>query len=189
MGRHGQLAFWYLLTMAAFASSLAAQQPAVKLAPLPPINPNQAHLSQTLGGLDAPGSTLAYQESSGILAAGSEQGTIHYWDKSVTLGVRTGDRTAQILPAHKGPVTALAWAKGGLLASAGIDNKLLLWAMPEGRLVHALPVPGAVRALSMTADGQLLASGGDSGIVQLWDTKSGKPGNQLGGHSDWILCL
>ena len=188
MGRHGRFAFGSLLT-AALASSLLAQQPAAKPAPLPAINPGQAHLSQTLGGLDAPAFALAYQESTGILAAGSEQGTIHYWDKTVTLGVRTGDRTAQMLLAHRGPVTALAWAKTGPLASAGIDRKVFLWAMPEGRLVHTLPVSSGVRALNMTADGQLLASGSDDGVIQLWDTKTGKPVNQLSGHSDWILCL
>jgi WD40 repeat protein len=189
MGRGFQHGICFLLTAAAFASYLAAQQPAAKPVPLPPINPNQAHASLVLGGLDGPGTALAYSEATGILAAGCAQGTIHYWDKSVTLGIRAGGRTAEVLHAHQGPVTSLAWSKGGALASAGVDKRVLVWAMPEGKILLTLTAISAVRALAVNPDGTVLASAGDAGVIQLWDLRTGKPVNQFSGHADWVLSL
>src|SRR6202011_3508155 len=101
---------------------LLAQPPA-----LPPIAPNQARLAQTISGLDGPGFALAYSEHSGILAAACERGTIPYWHKDVLMGIRTGEDTPNLLQGHTGPVLALAWNGGPLLASAGADQKVLVW--------------------------------------------------------------
>jgi len=165
-------------------SSAAQQSPA-----RPAINPGNAHLVQTLGGLDGPGLALAYHEPSGILAAGCEAGTIQYWDREITLGIRAGDSPPGVLQAHAGAVTALAWGKGPWLASAGIDNKVNIWAMPEGKLLASFPAPAAVRALSMTPDGKQLAVAGEAPDIQLWDITTAKLVTQWAGHPDWILTL
>jgi WD40 repeat protein len=153
------------------------------------IAPNQARLDQTIGGLDGPGVAIAANEPAGILAAACEHGTIHYWKKPVILGVRAGDKTPNLLKRHQGTITALAWGGGPVLASAGIDRKLLLWSMPDGTLLHTLPIASTVRALCMTADGKLLASAGEDAVIQLWDVTTGKPGLKLTGSTDWILGL
>ena len=44
-----------------------------------------------------------------------------------------------------------------MLASAGVDRKVLLWSMPDGTLQHTLAVDGMVRALAMSPDGSTLA--------------------------------
>src|SRR5262249_174241 len=111
----------FLLLFALFIG----QQPA-KPPDLPPINPAQARLEQTLGGLDGPGFAVAADEESGMLAVGCERGAIAYWDKDVALGVRGGGNAVQALSGHQGPVLALAW-RGGVLASAGADQKVILW--------------------------------------------------------------
>jgi WD40 repeat protein len=170
------------------SSAAVGQQPA-KAPPLPPIAPNQARLAQTINDLDGPGFASAYSEETGILAAACEHGTIQYWHKDVLLGVRVGDGTPNILKGHAGPVTALVWDGGPVLASAGADHKVLLWDVGDHRILHTLPGGGIVRALAMTPDGKLLASAGDDPTIQLWDPATGKPGHKLQAHTDWVLAL
>ncbi len=164
------------------------QQPAGRLEVLPQINPGQARLAQTISGLDGPGLSLAYDESSHLLAAGCESGTIHYWNGSVTLGVRAGSNTPHVLHAHRGPVTALAWQPGGFLASAGVDGKIVLWSMPEGVVTRILPLQASVRALRFSPDGRLLASAGEGSSIEIWDVAAGKPAHTLPAV-DWVLAL
>jgi WD40 repeat protein len=123
------------------------------------------------------------------LAAGCERSTIHYWNKAVTFGIRAGDATPNVLSGHQGPVTALAWNGGSLLASAGADQKIFLWNMPDGQIANTLAATSMVRALAMSPDGKLLASAGDDPAIQLWATNTGKVGPKLAGHSDWVVTL
>lgn len=171
-----------------FAAGALAQPPG-KPPPLPAINPATARLDQTITGLDGPGLAVAANDEAGLVAAGCEHGTIQYWGKGVTLGVRTGERTPNVLRAHQGPVTGLAWGTGGVLASAGADGKLIVWDMPEGKARHTLTAQGPLRALAMSADGRFVAAAGDGGAVLVWDTASGKPKATLAGHTDWVLAL
>ncbi|MCB0108148.1 MAG: hypothetical protein KDE53_19635, partial [Caldilineaceae bacterium] len=76
---------------------------------------------------------------------------------------------------------------GQLLASGGHDNTIRLWALPTA--ASAAPVfnpttsgtpcrvlaghMDAIRSLSFSPDGQLLASGSDDGAVSLWDLSAG----------------
>src|SRR5438105_1242529 len=92
------------------------------VAGLPPINPAQARPDQVIPGLDGPGFSIAASDTGGYLAAGCERGTIHYWTKDVSLGVRSGAFAPSVLKAHEGPVLALA-CHGPTLVSAGADQK------------------------------------------------------------------
>ena len=96
-----------------------------KLPPSPAINPAQARLDQTIGGLDGPGLVVASSDRAGMIAVGGEGGTIQYWAKDVAQGIRAGGRTPNQLMAHIGPVTALAWGGGTVLASAGADQDVV----------------------------------------------------------------
>lgn len=167
---------------------LAIGQPPAKPPELPPINPAQARLDQTLGGLDGPGFAVAADEDSGMLAAGCERGAIPYWNKDVSMGVRSGANTVHALRGHQGPVLALAW-RGAALASAGADQKVILWNIGDGKPRHTLTAGAAVRALALSPDSKVLASAGDDNAVQLWDTATGKAATKLAAHTDWVLAL
>lgn len=163
---------------------LAIAQP-----PAPPvINPAQARLDATLSGLDGPGFAIAADEDTGFLAAGCERGTIPYWSKDVSMGVRAGTGAVHFLNGHQGPVLALA-SRGNVLASAGADQKIQLWHVAEEKPRLTLTASAGVRALAISPDGKLLASGGDDKNVQLWDTATGKPTTKLAAHTDWVLAL
>lgn len=173
----------------AFLSLALAQQPPPKPPALPPINPAQARFDQALGGLDGPGFAIAFNEETGILAAACEHNTIQYWNKGEIMGVRSGDRTPNLLKGHKGPVTALAWSNGPVLASAGADKQLVLWHMPDGKVLHTLKTEGLLRCLAMSPDGKIVAGGADNNAIQLWDVATGKPTTKLTDHTDWVLSL
>src|SRR5262245_20775150 len=175
----------------AFVSSWAVGQQPAKPPALPPINPAQARLDQTLGGLDGPGFGIAYNEQAGLLAVGCDQGSIHYWPKGVFLGVRAGERTPHVLHGHNGAILAIASTSGAVLASGGADQKVVLWEWPDGRVLHTLDAGAPVRALAMSPDGKTVAAGGDGTAIRLWDVANGKPGSGVGlkAHTDWLLCL
>jgi WD40 repeat protein len=52
-----------------------------------------------------------------------------------------------------------------------------------------LKAPDTVRAVALTNDGKMLASGGDDGPVQLWDPVAGKEVRKLEGPKDWLLAV
>lgn len=182
-----------LVLLAAVAGlPLSAQQktPEVKPPALPPINPAAARLDQTITGLDGPGFAIAYRDAADRLVAGCERGTLQVWRKDVLLSIRSGSGTGNKVEAHAGPVVALAWQGGRILASAGSDRKIVLWNMTEGKPVHTIEnADTQIKALAMSPDGKLLASAGESMTVHLWDVESGKPVAKLAEHKDWVLCL
>lgn len=183
---HGAALIAALTILFASVSALAQQPPKTEL---PPITPNATRLDQTLGGLDGPGFALAYDETTGILAAACEGRSIHYWDKAVTQGIRGGSATPNVLKEHAGPITALVSSGGSVLASASTDKKLIFWHLPDGQIVKSLTTDQVVRALAMSPDGKTLASAGEDAVIQLWDVPSAKAGAKLSGSADWILCL
>src|SRR5262245_30962427 len=106
-----------VLAAGLLTAPLAAQQPQPP-PPLPAIAPAQARLDQTIAGLDGPAYAVAVCEEGGLVAAGTEQGSIPCWSKDVLMGVRAGQGSSQTLRGHAGPILDLAW-RGPVLASAG----------------------------------------------------------------------
>ena len=123
-------------------TSVSGQPQPAKPPALPPINPALAHLDQTVGGLDGPGLAVAVKESGDLLAAAGERGTIQFWGKDVSMGIRAADGTPNVLQGHDGPVTALAWNGGPVLASAGADRKIVLWDVAGEKALHTLTSAG-----------------------------------------------
>src|SRR5947208_6445426 len=69
------------LAIAIGSAACASAQPP-KTPALPPINPAQARLDQTLGGLDGPCYALAVGENAEVLIAAGERGTLLAWPRS-----------------------------------------------------------------------------------------------------------
>jgi WD40 repeat protein len=176
--------------IAVVSSPLSAQKPPAPKPPVfPPINPAIARLDQTITGLDGPGFCIAYGDAAKVLYAGCERGTIQVWHKDVLLNIRKGSGTADVLRGHQGPVLALAWNGGPIMASAGLDRKVLLWSVKEGTTVQSIASPAILRTLAMSPDGKQLAGGGEDPAIQLWDLPAAKPGLKLTDHQDWVIAL
>lgn len=173
----------------AWLSAAGAQQPPPKGPMLPAINPALARPDQTATTkLDGPGLGVTWSEEVGLLLAACEGQSLHYWHKDVAMGIRVGDNTVHVLKGHAAPVTAVV-AAGTTFASAGADGKVLVWRLPDDRILHTLNAGGVVRALAVAPGGKMLASAGDDGTLQLWDPATGKPGTKLTGPTDWQLAL
>jgi len=145
-----------------------------------------------------------------LVASGSGDGTVRLWETSTarpltTIRGHTGAAFAVALPAD-----------GHLVASSGGDGTVRLWESPfaEGdaaerwtgrraNVGHSTARPpsaasggrplatlqghtGTVWAVALSADGQLVASGGGDGAVRLWESTTGRPLATLQGHRGTI---
>jgi WD40 repeat protein len=78
--------------------------------------------------------------------------------------------------AHESYVLDLLFSGDGrILASAGMDNLIKLWAMPGGELIRSLEGhEKSVNSISLSSDGRRLASGSTDGTVRLWSFPHGE---------------
>ena len=74
--------------------------------------------------------SLAWNPKFNVLTIGLSSGRIYSWDASSRATVETSQK-------HQGPVTHLVYrTEGDLFASAGADNRLLIWNLRDGRLLY-----------------------------------------------------
>jgi WD40 repeat protein/transcriptional regulator with XRE-family HTH domain len=145
-----------------------------------------------------------------VVASGGQDGIVRLWEASTgrlltTLAGHTGGLWGVALSAD-----------GELVASGGADGTLRVWQAPfadgdaaerwAGRTVvsgHSPARPpsaasgarlkatlrdgiGAVWSLALSPDGRLIASGGEDGMVRLWEVSSGRRLATLRGHTSAV---
>lgn len=91
-----------------------------------------------------------------------------------------------LMRGHRNAVLEVAWfADGGRLASCGADGSVRLWDAAAGAQLRRLArgVRGAVNAVAPHG-AQLLAAGGDDGLVRVWDGRQRRPAHVLGGAGE-----
>jgi WD40 repeat protein len=144
------------------------------------ISEGEAEAQLQLTGHTGPIYALAFNPAGNSLASAGEDGTTQLWDAT------TGDNLAILTPSSAeanqdaGPVYGLAFnPAGNFLATAGQDGLVRIWDVDSSQQVTGLPSTGApVRALafrpalpdasSEERTDDLLAIGGDDGLVRLW---------------------
>jgi len=112
---------------------------------------------QDLVGHQRPAKSLAFSPDGKMLASGSEDGTIRFWD------IPSGQPRA-IIRAHTMPVLAVRFSPDGkTIASGSLADGLKLWNVGDGSVAANLPLPpqprGLVSSLVFTSDGKKLAAG------------------------------
>jgi WD40 repeat protein len=108
--------------------------------------------------------TLAYSPDGKILATGSYEGNITFWD--MTTGVRLNT-----IPTDAA-ITSLAFSPDGQVLATGSgfqDNLIRLWSAASGELLRELDGnTQAVTQLLFSPDSQFIVSGSYNGDVILW---------------------
>jgi WD40 repeat protein len=111
-------------------------------------------------------------------------------DKAIILCEKRTWKVLRVLKPQGTSVVSLAFtAKGKTLASRQ-DNTVRFWDVATGREVASIqvgPETGlASRAMAITGDGKILATGSAEGTISLWDLASGKRIRDLEGHTQWV---
>ena len=142
-------------------------------------------------------STLNNLRSSLQLAVSSETTATELADTTgraavVAQDVVTGPqpRLVKVLEGHQKPITVVAFATDGRLATAGEDNLVRIWKSTGEKLTKDIQGSSrdGVKCLAFSPDGQLLAMGSNGSTVRLFDIKSEKS-TAYEGHSDSITSV
>ena len=174
-------------------STVPPRQPPRKPAPVP--SPSVSTLSQpwhcahTLQGHRAWVGAIAIHPNSSLIASGSEDCTIRFWQSNT--GEQQG--TLRGLP---GEVNALAFSPDGqFLASGGEKGIVYLWDLHRGECVQQLSGhEDAINAIAWNNNGTLLASGSKDRTAKLWQLDAegrdyGQTLSTLSGHSASVRCI
>jgi WD40 repeat protein len=161
------------------------------------IDASAARPGKTFKGPSAVVSSVSHSGSSGMIAAGYFNSTVQVWNVQSNQPLE--------LKGHENWITAVAWSPTGpLLASAGLDKKIILWQLPTKKPTRviegaAAPAPGQpavadkhtdwIRALTFSTDGKLLVSAGDDKAILVWDVETVNLARRLEGSTEWVMCL
>ena len=137
--------------------------------------------------------SLCWSADGQMLASASQDGTIQLWDVATGLPQHT-------FTGHTSRVSSLYWRGDGQTLVAGYDDsRVRLWdavtSMPRHTFVgrtedgRSLSSSEDRRAVSLSADGQLLASGNDDTTILLWDVATGALRQTFPGHTKHVSSL
>ena len=86
--------------------------------------------------------------------------------------------------AHVSFVTGLVLTDKHLVSS-GSDHQMIWWDRESRERVRTIPQPKWVRHLTLSPDGQVIASVCDDMVCRLWEADSGRPIRDLEGHAQF----
>ncbi|KAJ9665073.1 Ski complex subunit Rec14 [Coniosporium apollinis] len=122
------------------------------------------------------------------LASSSYDGKVSMWDLAAGDGTATRIRHYETKGSFGTCVDISTDA--ALLASGHQNGSLHIFNNTTSRLLHSLPgLLSPIRAIRFSPLTTLLAAGGDSRIIGLYDVRSGEQVAQLLGHQAWIMSL
>lgn len=134
---------------------------------------------EALHALSVQGSVHCLAFSGSTLCAGTDAGSVLFWDTD-----ETGDRStalASLDASHRGPVRALA-VHGSRLASVGADGRLQVHRLDSANAAteFSRELSGReLRAVVWSQDGETLMVGGDDGIARSFAATADSPVREM----------
>ncbi|KII91429.1 hypothetical protein PLICRDRAFT_38207 [Plicaturopsis crispa FD-325 SS-3] len=124
-------------------------------------------------------SSVDFSNDGAFLGVGIGSGEVELWD------VETGQKL-RTMAGHQNQVAALSWHEH-LLSSACGDGSIWHHDVRAARhkVMELLGHTGEVCGLKWRADGELLASGGNDNVVNIWDGRVGDVGPGARGAAKW----
>ncbi|MGC0314233.1 WD40 repeat protein [Kitasatospora acidiphila] len=144
--------------------------------------------------VEHPGSTvlMLYDD----VSAGGGQIVLAAGDDGAVLRAELPSSAAGPMPAavavgeHGAQVWGLAPLTGGLVVTGGFDGSCQVWDVCRSVKLQRFAGDGApVRACAAATDGAFVASGGDRGLLHLWDPRTGVPVTAAQQHSAAVTVL
>src|SRR6478672_6463667 len=122
------------------------------------------------------------------------------WDETIKLWQLDSGALLNTLSGHTGSVRSLAITPDAqTLISGSFDKTIKLWHLNTGALINtlskdigavsALAREGAVAHIALSPNAEIIVSGGDDGIIQLWQLATGQPLSILTGNLSCICSL
>ncbi|GLB35316.1 putative WD40 repeat-like protein [Lyophyllum shimeji] len=124
-------------------------------------------------------SSVDFSNDGAFLGVGLGTGDVELWDVESGQKLRT-------MSGHLGQVAALSWHQHILTSGCGDGS---IWhhdvRVPRHKVMELLGHSGEVCGLKWRADGELLASGGNDNVVNIWDGRLGDVGEGARGSAKW----
>ncbi|MEZ5933879.1 MAG: protein kinase [Alphaproteobacteria bacterium] len=129
---------------------------------------------------------VAFAEGGKVLLGGAADGALRLWD------IAHAEPLATTPKGHnQGIVDVETSGDGRLLATLGRDQQVRFWRFDAHLpLARTLQVAGRrAKGVAFSADGERLAAGDDTGLVQLWTLGDDRPPLELAGHEHQVWAL
>ncbi|TFK51065.1 WD40 repeat-like protein [Heliocybe sulcata] len=124
-------------------------------------------------------SSVDFSNDGAFLGVGIGTGDVELWDIESSTRLRT-------MTGHQAQVATLSW-NGHILSSGCGDGSI--WhhdvRMPRHKVMELNGHSGEVCGLKWRADGELLASGANDNVVNIWDGRVGDVAEGSRGHAKW----
>ncbi|KAF8878796.1 WD40-repeat-containing domain protein [Gymnopilus junonius] len=123
--------------------------------------------------------SLDFSRDGAFLGIGIHDGVVELWD------AETGQKLRS-MTGHQGQVASLSWNEH-ILTSGCIDGSIWCHDVRIGRhkVMELIGHTGEVCGLKWRPDGELLASGGNDNVVNIWDARLGNVGEGARGSAKW----
>jgi hypothetical protein len=149
---------------------------------IPKAEPAAVRLVQTINH-DRPVQTCKFDPEGDYLFAGAQDNNFHRWEIFTGSAVHSGG--------HKSWIGTLSFLPGAAgqpvrqIVTGGLEGKLVWWdafapAPAATRTIEAHK--GYLRAIAISPDGQLIATGGNDNMVRVWSAADGSLVKELAGH-------
>ncbi|KAF5392810.1 hypothetical protein D9757_000898 [Collybiopsis confluens] len=124
-------------------------------------------------------SSVDFSNDGMFLGVGIGQGDVELWDVE-------GGQKLRTMSGHQAQIATLSWNQHILTSGCGDGS---IWhhdvRVPRHKVMELLGHTGEVCGLKWRSDGELLASGGNDNVVNIWDGRLGDVGEGARGNAKW----